>query len=323
MRNIVGSPVSFLLLVCGTGAHASELVLYSGVSYSSGTERTYSWALEYRRALAERWSASFTWLNEGHIPGHHRDGHAAQLWWHADTGRAPAVRFGLGPYHYYDTRNASNSRGYADAHGWGLLASAEAIWDMTGNWFATARANHVQTRGAGNSIALLLGAGYRFAPGADRKGGEYPGPAAASDARRFEADALVGKAIVNSFNSETDTAAALGLRYRATRHISGSLSYMDEGEGRREPRKGVAAQMWLEDDVSRRISIGAGIGPYVAVDRARRADGTMPARVTAAVSVSGAYAINHALVARLSWTRVATRDDSDNDVVLLGLGYRF
>ncbi|MDB5728005.1 MAG: hypothetical protein JWQ00_1210, partial [Noviherbaspirillum sp.] len=30
-----------------------------------------------------------------------------------------------------------------------------------------------------------------------------------------------------------------------------------------------------------------------------------------------------ALVARLIWNRVATKDDSDSDVVLVGVGYRF
>ncbi|MDB5727315.1 MAG: hypothetical protein JWQ00_520 [Noviherbaspirillum sp.] len=327
MRSIARTLLPFCVMASSSVTCASELALYSGISYTTGTEATYSWALEYRRAFAERWSGSFTWLNEGHIPDHHRDGHAAQLWWHANGQQAPSLRpsfrVGLGPYHYYDTRRASNSRAYADAHGWGLLASAEAIWHINENLFATVRANRVQTRGAGNSTALLAGIGYRFAPTSDRKDDGYPGAATAS-MRRLEVDVLAGKAIVNSFESETDTAAALALRYRATRNVTGSFSYIDEGAGRRgEARQGVAAQVWLEDDLGKRISVGAGIGPYFLIDRARRADGTLPSKVAAVISVTGAYAITDALAARLIWNRVATKDDSDSDVVLVGVGYRF
>jgi hypothetical protein len=317
MRRFACVLASIALIAFGR-ASASELALYSGVSYTPGTEATYSWALEYRRPLARRWSASFTWLNEGHIAGHHRDGHAAQLWWDALPHRGLGLRLGLGPYHYYDTRFAPNSRGYADAHGWGLLASAEAIWHIDDNWFASLRANRIQIRGAGNSTALVAGIGYSFAP-ADDAQRSASGPAA----RRYEVDALVGKAIINSFDSENDMAGALALRVRATRHIGASLTYFNEGDGRQEPRQGLAPQFWLEDDVARRLSVGAGIGPYFLIDRAQRADGTTASRVAGVVSVSAAYALTDALAARLIWNRIVTRDDSDSDVVLLGLGYRF
>jgi hypothetical protein len=36
-----------------------------------------------------------------------------------------------------------------------------------------------------------------------------------------------------------------------------------------------------------------------------------------------AYALGERWVARAIWNRVATRDDSDSDIVLVGLGHRF
>jgi hypothetical protein len=41
---------------------------------------SYAWLFSYSTDISERFAASFTWQNEGHIPDHHRDGHSVQLW---------------------------------------------------------------------------------------------------------------------------------------------------------------------------------------------------------------------------------------------------
>ena len=71
------------LLVGSNAAHAQEFSLFGGGS-RAGNTNTYTWAFNYQEGLGQYFAASFTWLNEGHIPDHHRDGQMVQVW-----GRIP------------------------------------------------------------------------------------------------------------------------------------------------------------------------------------------------------------------------------------------
>ncbi len=51
---------------------------------AGGGGRSYAWAFDYQEGLGRYAAAGFAWYNEGHIPNHHRDGQAVQLW-----GRLP------------------------------------------------------------------------------------------------------------------------------------------------------------------------------------------------------------------------------------------
>lgn len=73
----------FGLLLVSTAGHAQEFSLFGGGS-RAGSTNTYTWAFNYQEGLGQYFAASFTWLNEGHIPDHHRDGQMIQLW-----GRIP------------------------------------------------------------------------------------------------------------------------------------------------------------------------------------------------------------------------------------------
>lgn len=65
---------------CGP-ATAEELSLLTGVTDTDDhTSGTYAWGLEYRQGLLAHLDASFGYLNEGHLPNHHRDGGMLQLW---------------------------------------------------------------------------------------------------------------------------------------------------------------------------------------------------------------------------------------------------
>lgn len=315
-----------IALALMTPAAAGELAIHAGSLHGEpGTEPTYSFALEYRRPFGEHVSGSFTWLNEGHFAGHHRDGQAVQLWLHTapvDQGAVFAV--GVGPYHYLDTVVASNIDGYDNLHGWGLLASASATWYFDRQWFTSLRINRVQVPNTVSSTAIVAGLGYRFGATADAA----PGMLATSrtaDTGRWEVDALYGTMIVNSFASETDFAAAkgIGLRVRMTDHLTGSLTYLDEGDTSRERRDGFAPQVWLEDNLTDRLSVGVGFGPYFVHARQRHADGRRDPPVSGLISVTSAYAFTPDWTGRVVWNRVSTQDSSDSDVIMLGLGYRF
>ncbi|HEY5103364.1 MAG TPA: hypothetical protein VII70_11325 [Steroidobacteraceae bacterium] len=58
---------------------AGELDLSAEDETSSHTGGSYTWGIEYRQPFSEHLSASFTWLNEGHLVNHHRDGQAVQV----------------------------------------------------------------------------------------------------------------------------------------------------------------------------------------------------------------------------------------------------
>lgn len=311
-----------LLALMVTSAGADEIHFNLGGLHSAPhSEPTYSWALEYRQPLSDQLTGSVTWINEGHVPGHHRDGQAAQLWWRLPVAvRGPQFQVGLGPYFYYDTVNAANSDRYANDHGWGLLGSAEAAWQLGDRWSASLRVNRIQVRNSIHSTALVAGLGYRFGP-VDREAA--PAASSGTGFRRWELDGMAGATIVNSYDSDAEIAKGVSLRMRASEHVSASLTYLNEGDVQRGRRAGLAPQVWLEDALTERISVGVGLGPYFALRKPRDADGVTASRVAALVSITGAYAISQDWTGRLTWNRVGTRYDRDSDVILLGLGYRF
>jgi hypothetical protein len=320
----IGLPSLFLIAVASP-AYAGELQLHlGGLHASPHSEPTYSWALEYRHPLADKVSASFGWQNEGHVPGHHRDGHTVQLWLHtAPAQRRPAFAIGLGPYRYFDTRDARNTDGYINAHGWGFVASAEATWALRGNWQASLRLNRTQVHDSMKTTALVAGIGYRLGPPASGSSGNADAGSAWPAGRRMELDAMLGGTIVNSFDSDALLAKAISLRMRASEHLTGSISYFDEGRVQPRWRAGIAPQVWVEQDLGERLSVSAGVGPYFATRNPGRTDGGSAPTTSLLVSFSAAYALSPSWLARLTWNRVGTRYDRDTDVVMLGVGYRF
>jgi hypothetical protein len=62
-------------------ARAEELAVFKGATDTDDhTSASYSWQLEYRQPLRPHLDLSLAYLNEGHLPGHHRDGGTLQFW---------------------------------------------------------------------------------------------------------------------------------------------------------------------------------------------------------------------------------------------------
>lgn len=220
-------------------AHGAELAVYQGglhVSQGSSTLKTYSWAVEYRHPITENLSASVIYLNEGHVPNHHRDGTGVQLWLSTtQVVSGPMFEVGVGPYRFFDTTAAGG--GFADTHGWGVLASAAANWYFESGWFASLRLNRVQAHKSYNSTALIAGLGYHF--------DEAKSSAALTDAsyqwhdRPWELDGALGRTVVNSFKSERSLAKSIDMRLKFADHFTGTISFINEGDARLERRWGV------------------------------------------------------------------------------------
>jgi hypothetical protein len=321
-----------LYLLTPIATRAGELDLTSGYEQSSpdlGT--TYTWALEYRQPFSAHLAASFTWLNEGHLIDHHRDGQAAQLWWRSrQDGTGLVFEGGIGPYHYYDTTdaelvatpNGGNYIDYENAHGWGVLTSAAMDWYFKHGWFAMLRLNAIEAAGKVRSTALLAGVGYRFGttPGSNYlKSDSW----FAVDPPRSEVDALAGRAVLNSFRSEGSFAQALSVRTKITTYLAASLTYTVAQNVPLDWHSGAAVQLWAEAPLTSRFSVGAGVGVFVIADRASGDTATSATDPAGILGITMAYAIGDRWIARAIWNRVTTRDDDDSDIVLIGLGYRF
>ena len=151
-----------LPLILGGAAYAQELTLFAGGLKESGTkESSRVWAFEYQQPLNENVAASFSWLNEGHVPGHHRDGQSIQIWGRTHVfDRRLYLAAGVGPYLYFDTTVSSAGGGYANIHGWGTVGSLAATYYSGSRWLYQVRFNRIVAHDSINTSALMFGIGY-------------------------------------------------------------------------------------------------------------------------------------------------------------------
>ncbi|MBP0595243.1 hypothetical protein J8I87_37425 [Paraburkholderia sp. LEh10] len=306
-------------------APAQELGLYGG--WLTGADHnTYSWAIDYTEGFGRYAAASITWLNEGHLPDHHRDGQAIQIW-----GRLPlqqnrvVLALGVGPYRYFDTEAAEQGEDYSNTHGWGGLFSARATWYTSRRWTANLQLNRVQVSRGPSTTAVLVGVGYQLdAP-------DEPGPRAFALPRTHnvtnnEISVLVGQTILNSLESQTSVAESIEYRRGLTHYIDGTIGYLHEGGGLKARRDGMTAQLWLTraffDD---HLTLGFGAGAYAAIHHGEDADERTSGdgALSGLVSISASYRFTDHWAARVTWNRVVTRYSRDTDVLLGGIGYRF
>jgi hypothetical protein len=313
-------------LCAGSGrAYAQELGFYAG-PLTGEHSHSYSWALDYTEGFGRYFAGSVTWLNEGHIPGHHRDGPTVQLW-----GRLPlmerrfVVALGVGPYRYFDTEAADQGEGYSNTHGWGVVYSARASWYSSHRWTANLQFNHVQVANGASSSAVMLGVGYQLdAP-------DTPGPRdfalpRSNKVTNNEITLMAGATILNSLESQTSAAQAIEYRRGLTNFLDATLGYMHEGNGLSARRDGATAQLWLTRAFfNEHLSLGIGVGAYAAIHHGDSDDNrdTGDGILSGLVSMSASYRITPRWSARVTWNRVMTRYSRDTDVILGGIGYRF
>jgi hypothetical protein len=307
---------------CG---QAQEFSLLAGPLFSASSN-TYSWSATYREGLGRYAAWSFSWVNEGHVPNHHRDGQALQAW-----GRMPLwndrleLSAGAGPYRYFDTTAASAGGDYSNTHGWGVLASLRAAYYFDRRWIALAQLNYVHAFGGPNTTALIFGVGYQL-----EASGE-PGPRArpvprSSNVTNNELTVMFGKTILNSDQSESASAGSLEYRRGLWRYVDVSASYLHEGGHIQSRRDGVAVQLWATRAFfGDSLKLAAGVGPYVAITQTDNLpqDRTGDGRVSALFAVSASYRFASRWLARVTWNRVVTRYNRDTDLIEGGIGVRF
>lgn len=292
----------------------------------SDSARSYSWEGSYREGLGRYAAWSFSWVNEGHIPDHHRDGNALQLW-----GRLPLSnrRFelsaGAGPYRYFDTTAAREGNEYSNTHGWGALWSVRAAYYFDRRWIAQIQLNHIEAFGGRDTTALLIGAGYQL-DASNGPGARDFAPSRASNVTGNEVTVMVGETVLNSYASETAVSESVEYRRGIARYVDVTASYLHEGGDFQPRRDGLAAQLWATRAFfNDRLTLSAGAGPYLAVTQNSDTSGspTGDGRVSVLVSMSASYRFDQRWLARVTWNRVVTRYDRDTDVIEAGIGMRF
>jgi hypothetical protein len=310
--------------ISNTECAAQEIYLYGGAIRESDTrDITYAWTLEYRQDLTKNWAVSFSWLNEGHFQQHHRDGHALQIWGRTDPlWKGIVLAAGIGPYRYFDTRMAHQEHSYVDSHGWGTVLSFSATCPLYDRWLFSLRSNYINSDRSIDTFSLQAGIGYQLEPFPP---GSSPG-SPRDKPRKNEITAYFGQIVVNSGESESDTAWSLEYRRSLGRYLDWSVGWMNENNPGPIHRKGMIAELWLTKSFFHdRLSLSLGTGPYLMIDKQKKSGPHEDDDLCLAgiVTMSGAYEFYSPWVIRISWHRTVTDYNRDTDIILGGIGLRF
>ena len=313
------------LLFISTLGHAQEFSLFGGASRASSIN-TYTWAFNYQEGLGQYFAASFTWLNEGHIPDHHRDGQMIQLWARMPVGGPQFVlQAGVGPYRYFDTTTSEQGGSYSDTHGWGVVYSVRGAYYASNRWITQLQLNRVHVQRGPDATSVMLGVGYQLdAPGS-------PGPRdwASSSARKVtnnEVAVYLGKTIVNSTSSPSAFGGAVEYRRGLATYLDVTIGYLHEGSSKVARRDGFTSQLWATRAfLNDKVALALGVGAYYAINENENSatPGPGAGKLSGLVTIAGSYRLTGHWNARLAWNRVVTRYDRDSDVIFGGVGYRW
>ena len=310
-----------------TSVHGEELTVFTGtVDGNDGAPASYSWQIEYRQQLLPQMDASFSYVNEGHFPGHQRDGQTVQLW--AVTPRwlnRFDLAVGAGPYVYFDTQSTSVPPYFRDDHGVGAIITGSLSYYGGERWFLRLNLSDVYVPGGLDTHMLLLGAGYNVDSILERIGAPIePDDASSPVHARNELGPFIGQSIENSDSSGKSTNFGIEYRRRVARHLELSASWLNEAVGIDGRHDGVTGEAWLMGTMlNRRLSAGIGVGPYVTLHSYRVDDGRSAASLTGLASMTVSWRMTRSTALRVVWHRSFTQDDQDRDIVTLGFAWRW
>jgi hypothetical protein len=323
-KKFYGSAALFLCIFSNV-SQAQEFSLFGGASQGMG-DNTYAWAINYQEGLGRNFAASFMWLNEGHIPGHHRDGQAVQLWARLPLEhRRLVLSVGAGPYRYFDTYTGQAGVGYVNTHGWGMTYSARATYYTSKRWVEQLEVNRVEIPRGPGSTAVLLGIGYQLDASGEPGASDWSACRTSNVSHR-EVTAFLGQAVVNSNRSGTALAEAIDYRLGLTKYMDLTVGYLHEGDKHIARRDGITAQLWATRAFfSDTFTLGVGAGTYYALKENEDSATSGPGKgeFSGLISISASYRLGRHWTTRVTWNRVVTHYNRDTDVLMGGVGYRF
>ena len=307
-------------------SHANEISVLAGATEGiDARDGSYAWQAAFRYSFLRNFAASLSWINEGHLEEHKRDGFAVQGW-----GRVPlldnrlSIGVGAGIYQYFDTKlfPAGN---HENVHGWAPVYSLAATYYTEKPWFAQVAINHIHPESDFNSNTYLVGVGYRLWEEAASPSGprEVGRPAKTTG---YEVMPFLGQVVVTRPDNDPGIGSGIEFRMGIDEHIDWTVTWLNEDVPGTFHRAGLGTQIWLVDAfLARRITLGFGLGLYSFVDREPPPDSGASSRLDIAglLTVTTSYRFSDHWFTRFNWNRVMSNDSRDTDLFLLGLGYRW
>jgi hypothetical protein len=319
-----------LLIAAPEAATAGELFgLYGATNEVGSPNYSFAYQVEYREGLGENIAASASYLNEGHVPNHHRDGLAPiMLWGRVNLlDRKLSLAGGAGPYLFADTTHIDGV--VHNEHGIGALMGISATLYTQSRLLLQGRVNWVVTGKSIDTLTALVGLGYQLDPPLST--GPLPTPPIQQEKTTDnELSLFVGQTIVNNPGAHNKSiATCIEYRRGLLRYLDVSAAWLSEGDNELIRRNGALAQFWLVraffDD---HLSLGGGFGGYFAVDKRKVASSDQGGSdfASAVVSLTASlrdFGFDPDLSFRFIMNRIVTNYDKDTDIFLVGLGYRF
>jgi hypothetical protein len=296
-------------------------------------QSTFAWQFNYDNPVNDHFGYEFSALNQGHFPGHHRDGFGAGPY--VGTGFFDDHLFlsmGVAPWVYADTVNAGNQNTAFDHHGVAVTGDVAATWRFDNHVLLQARAADTKAFGSFDVKSYTLGLGYELGDtlsSSTSYAGDSSEDATGTD-KKNEIDFLAGRSVVNITGNGHATASSIEYRRSLTPSIDLSVSAIDEGKSELADRRGVAAEAWLKKDFASGLSLGVGAGPYVGIDDRKEARGSSTNKYAVPMfSMTAGYTFGNWGV-RTTWDRVFTPQNyngaghnADSDIFLAGVFKRF
>jgi len=148
--------ILFLLLIPSIVVAQDLSVLLGTATENQTNQIDRAFQVEYTYRY-EYIGLSASYLNEGDVIDHKRDGMAAQFRLYAPIPSDRfSLSFGCGPYRWYDTQPTTIARGWAGLYG---VTGTYAITDTV---IAKASWNRVESDDLRDSDVFLVGFGYRW-----------------------------------------------------------------------------------------------------------------------------------------------------------------
>ncbi|MGH9553473.1 MAG: hypothetical protein ACRD3W_29090, partial [Terriglobales bacterium] len=302
MTKITLSAMVFTAALASMTATAGDrLFALDGIETRDGThpnQRTYEFEGAFEHDFSNHFSWSVEYGNNGHFNQgieHHLDYDGASIWAYTDVfDHQLRLAAGFGAMLYYDTTGGTYLNAHEDVHGLGTSYTLAATLYTFNPLLLQVRANFMDT-GSLHTSALMLGVGYQFgANGYKNESGKWTDDH--YDRTKNEVTFYIGKAVVNASGGAHSNSFSAEYRHDLGNYFQVSERALYEGT---HGRRGLISEGWLAKSfLDDRLSVGVGIGAYLAQDTAHPGSSTFVIPVR---SFTAAYQLTTHADVRLTW----------------------
>lgn len=249
--------------------------------------------------------------NEGKPQNNHRDGFALQTMFTTPVAKSVRFEAGLGPYLSFNT-TTNGSGEQKNVQRLGVLISMAlrfSLGFLTPGLHLRLGYNYADVIDGHSSHAILFGLGFAVQERPDSKQGLAQHPTQVS---------IMGSMYrTNRGGTSGSFGGQVEVKQYITDHLAFSASWLREGEDALVDRQGLALQAWFVLPITERWAFSVGAGPYIAHNKQVTNDYEFNGVISTQIECR-AYR-GTSFFGRLG--RLVTRDDTDRDVVELGIGY--